>query len=122
MHWDPRPGGVVAARLLPVRIHAVAARIKRTDSNNAFAVKATTEHITIMQIQAPREQTPTRAKKNQAGVVNLQINIRRRSKAPLKMKKQTIQAMFRDSGGKIWKEKKASGALATNAQEKVRAP
>src|SRR4051812_993312 len=122
MRRTPRPGGAVAARLLPVRIHVVAARVKRADGDSAFAVKATTEHITITQIQAPREQTPTRAKKYQAGAVNLQINIRRRLTTPLKMKKQTIQATFRDNGGKSRRKKNASGALATNAQKKVIAP
>src|SRR4051812_1388982 len=105
-----------------MRIHVVAARVKRADSNNAFAVKATKEHITITQIQAPREQIPTRAKRNQAGAVNLQININRRLTAPLKMKKQTIQATLRDNGGKSRRKKNASGAPATNAQKKVIAP
>src|ERR1043165_367168 len=122
MRRTPRPCGAVAARLLAVRIHAVVARVKRADSDSAFAVKTTAEHITITQIQPPRKQTPTRAKKNQAGAITLQINKSRRSTAPLKMQKQAIQATFRDNGGKSRREKNASGALATNTQKKVIAP
>jgi len=105
-----------------VRVHAVATRIKRTDGDSAFAVKTTTNHVTIAQIQTPREQTPTRAKKNQAGVVNLQINIRRRLTAPLKMKKQTIQTTFRNDGGRSRRKENASGALAMNTEKKIIAP
>src|ERR1041385_676786 len=86
----PRPCGAIVARLLPMRIHAVAARIERADSDSDFAVKTTAEHIAISQIQPPSKQTPTRAKKNQAGTINLQVNIRRRSTAPLKMQKQAM--------------------------------
>src|ERR1041384_1118271 len=105
-----------------MRIHVVATRIKCTDGNSAFVVKTTAEHVTITQIQTPREQTPTRAKKSQAGTINLQLHIRRRLTAPLKMKQQTIQTTFRNNGGKSRRKKNASVALATNAQKKVIAP
>src|ERR1041384_7436884 len=118
----PRPCGVVAARLLPVRIHAVAARVERADSDGAFAVKTIAEHIAISQIQPTSKQTPTRAKKNQAGAINLQVNIRRRSTAPLKMQKQAIQATFRDNGEKSRRKKDAIGTLAMNTQNKIIAP
>src|SRR3954471_21584840 len=88
--------GAVAARFLPVWIHVVATRVKSADGDSAFTVKTTTEHVTITQVQAPRKQTPTIAKKNQAGAIHLQINIGRRSAAPLKMQKQSIQAAFRE--------------------------
>src|ERR1041385_3324830 len=97
-----------------MRIHVVAARIERADSGSAFAVKVTAEHIAISQIQSPSKQTPTRAKKNQARAINLQVNIRRRSTAPLKMQKQAIQATLRDNGGKSRGKKDAIGTLATN--------
>src|SRR4051812_37382656 len=49
----PRPCGVVAARLLPVWIHAISAWIERADSDSAFAVKMIAGHIAISQIQPP---------------------------------------------------------------------
>src|ERR1041385_7663613 len=105
-----------------MRIHAIATRIESADSDSAFTVKATAEHIAISQIKPPSKQTPTRAKKNQARAINLQVNIRRRSKAPLKVQKQAIQAMFRDNGRKSRGKKDAIGTLATNTQNKIIAP
>src|SRR4051812_4092479 len=105
-----------------MRIHAVVARVKRADDESAFAIKAAAEHITVTQIQTPRKQTPTRAKKNQAGAIDLQLNIRRRSKASLKTKQQTIQATLRNNGRKGRGKKNASGAPATNAQKEIVAP
>src|ERR1041385_1612008 len=118
----PRPCGAIVARLLPVRIHAVAARVERADSDSDFAVKTTAEHIAISQIQPPSKQTPTRAKKNQAGAINLQVNIRRRSTASLKVQKQAIQATLRDNGRKSRGKKDAIGTLATNTQNKIITP
>src|ERR1041384_8018566 len=82
----------------------------------------TTKHVTVAQVQTPSKQAPTRAKEDQARAVNLQINIRRRPTAPLKMQKQTIQTTFSNNGGKSRRKKNASGVFATNAQEKVITP
>src|ERR1044071_2786805 len=90
-----------------MRVHAIATRIECADSDITFTVKATAEHIAIPQIQPPSKQTPTRAKKNQARAINLQVNIRRRPTAPLKVQKQAIQATFRDNGRKSRGKKSA---------------
>jgi hypothetical protein len=105
-----------------MRIHAIATRIECADNDSALTVKATAEHITISQIQPPRKQIPTRTEKNQARAINLQLNIRRRSTAPLKVQEQAIQAAFRDNGRKIRGKKDATGTLATNTQNKIIAP
>src|SRR3954470_15725633 len=102
-----------------MRIHAIATRIECADNDSALTVKATAEHITISQIQPPSKQTPARAKKNQARAINLQLNIRRRSTAPLKVQKQAIQATFRDNGRKSRGKKDTIGTLATNTQNKI---
>src|SRR3954462_15223274 len=78
---------------LPVRIHAIATRVKSADGDSIFAIKAATKSITVTQVQPPRKRTPTKAKKNQTGTIDLQLNIRRRSTAPLNTKQQAIQAM-----------------------------
>src|ERR1041385_5451541 len=103
-------------------IHAIATRIECADSNSAFTIKTTAEHMTISQIQPSSKQTPTRAKKNQVRAINLQVNIRRRSIAPLKVQKQAIQATFRDNGRKSRGKKDAIGTLAMNTQNKIIAP
>src|ERR1041385_5480472 len=107
---------------MPMRIHAIATRIECADNDSAITIKATAEHITILQIQPPSKQTPTRAKKNQARAINLQVNIRRRSTASLNVQKQAIQATFRDNGRKSKGKKDAIGTLATNTQNKIIAP
>src|SRR4051812_44841480 len=105
-----------------MRIHSIATRIESAGSESALTIKTTAEHITIPQIQPPSKQTPTRAKKNQERAINLQINIRRRSAAPLKVQKQAIPSTFKDNGRKSRGKKDAIGTLATNTQNKIIAP
>jgi len=107
---------------LCARVHAVAARIKSADGDNALTIKSTAKHVTITQVQTASKRTPTRAKKDQAGAVNLQINIGGRSTAPLKMQKQTVQTKISHNGRKSRWKKDTSGTLATNVQQEVMSP
>ena len=104
------------------RVHAVAARIKSADSDSALTIESTAKHVTITQVQTTSKRTPTRAKKDQAGAVNLQINIGGRSTAPLKMQKQTVQTKISHNDRKSSRKKDASDTLATNAQQEVMSP
>src|SRR4051812_20255425 len=114
MRRTPRPAGTVAARLLPIRIHAIAARVKSADGESVFAIKATTKSITITQAQTPRKRLPAKTKKNQAGTIDLQLSIRGRPRTPLKTKKQAIQTALRNNGSKCRRKKNASSVPATD--------
>src|ERR1041385_3342622 len=118
----PRPVRTITACLRPVRIHAVAARVKGADDKSVFAIKTATKNVTITQVQPTNKGFPAKAKKNQAETINLQLNIRRRSSAPLKTKQQAIKATLRNNGSKCRRKKNASSTPATDVQEKVITP
>ena len=122
MRRTPRSARTVAARFLPVRIQAVAARVESTNGEGIFTIKATAKSVTIAQIQTPRERLPARSKKNQTGAIDLQLNPRRIPNAPLKTKQQATQTELRNSGSKSRGQMNASSALAKNAQEKILMP
>jgi len=86
------------------------------DGNNALTIKPTAKNIAIAQTQTVRKRTPTRAKKDQARTVKLQIDIGGSLTAPLKMQKQAIQTKISYNGRKRRRKKNVSGTPATNAQ------
>ena len=92
------------------------------NGESIFTIKATAKSVTITQVQTLRKRLPARTKKNQTGAVDLQLNPRKRSNAPLKTKQQAAQTQLRNNGSESRGQKNASSAPATDAQRKIVAP